>query len=50
MMSHCRHSNDDEVAVTTAMDAVGCSNAENFLVNLNNKDKLQFLTCAFCLF
>lgn len=29
----------DEVAVTTTMDAVGCSYAENFLVNLNNKDK-----------
>lgn len=50
MMSRCCHSSDDEVAETTTMDVVVCSNAEFFLVNLNNKDKLQFLTCAFSLF
>lgn len=42
MMSHYRHWGVDEVTVTTAMNAVGGSYAENFLVNLNNKDKLQF--------
>lgn len=30
------------VTVTTTMNDVGRSYAENFLVNLNNKDKLQF--------
>lgn len=50
MMSHCCHSSDDEITETATMDAVGCGNAEKFLVNLNNKDKLQFLTCAFSLF
>lgn len=52
MMSHYRHSGVDEVIVTTTMNAVGCSYAENFLVNLNNKDKLQFSALAlfFCLF
>lgn len=47
MMSCRRHSVGDEVSVTTTMDAIGCSYAENFLVNLNNKYKLQFLSRAF---
>lgn len=34
MMSRCRHSVVDEVAVSTTVDAIGCSYAENFLVTL----------------
>ena len=50
MMSHYCHSGVDEVTVTTTMNAVGCSYAENFLVNLNNKDKLQFSALVFVFF
>lgn len=46
MMSYYRHSGVEEVTVTTTMNAVGCSYAENFLVNLNNKYKLQFSACV----
>lgn len=50
MMSYYRHSGVEEVTVTTTMNAVGCSYAENFLVNLNNKYKLQFSAFVFCLY
>lgn len=49
MMSRCRHSVGDQVAVSTTVDAIGCSYAENFLVTLNNKEKEQFKSRVSCL-
>lgn len=37
----------NEATVAKAMDAVGCSYAENILVNLNKKVQLQFLKCVY---